>query len=246
MNKKLKEFLDEKVSTYDLEGSPHDKVMRKFVFRTFKSYMRNAKNSKCLELGCSDGHMSSLIAKEVKSLDIVDGSKKFIDMAKKRGIPNAIYHHMLFEEMNFEKKYDYIFASYILEHMNDPVGLLKKIKKFLKEDGYIFVIVPNANVISRQLGLHMGLFESLYSLTENDINHGHTKVYDRVLLNRDIFDSGLNIVSSGGVYFKPFANFQLDQIMNMGVIKEKEAEGLYSLGQQYPDLCSGIYSVCSL
>jgi 2-polyprenyl-3-methyl-5-hydroxy-6-metoxy-1,4-benzoquinol methylase len=41
--------------------------------------------------------------------------------------------------------------THILEHVDDPVQVLKIAKKFLKEDGVLIADVPNAHSLHREL-----------------------------------------------------------------------------------------------
>ena len=43
---------------------------------------------------------------------------------------------------------------------------------------------------------------------------------------------------------KPFADFQMDEIIAGGTLKDTHFEGLFRLGQRYPELAAVIYSVC--
>jgi len=54
----------------------------------------------------------------------------------------------------------------------------------------------------------------------------------------------LRIVQSGGVFFKPLANFQFDQLIGGDVISPDYLEGCYRLGMRYPDLCATIWAMC--
>jgi hypothetical protein len=89
----------------------------------------------------------------------------------------------------------------------------------------------------------MGLVESLYELTPNDLRGGHRRVYDRVTLNRELELAGFDVVSQGGIFFKPFADFQMDKLIDFGIIGEPQLEGLYKLGYEYPDFCADVYVI---
>jgi hypothetical protein len=112
--------------------------------------------------------------------------------------------------------------------------------------GYLFITVPNARALSRQLARHMGFIDNLYDLTENDIRGGHRRVYDRITLNRDIENAGFEIVAQGGILFKPFADFQMEQLIDDKFLKEEHLEGLYKLGNEYPDMCADLYAICRI
>ncbi len=236
-----KVFLDKVYATYTVDHSSQTRVMRELVFRTVAPFLKGGQG---LELGCSDGYMTSMLASKLEHLDVVDGSSSFLEEAKKRDIPNVTYHLALFEEYESEKRYDYVFASFILEHVLDPGLVLAMAKRVLKPGGLIFLIVPNARALSRQLAMHMNLIQDLKALTQNDLVHGHRRVYDRVSFNRDLRQASLQTVMECGLMLKILADFQMDKLIDDGVLKDQQIDGLYKLGLEYPDLCGALLSVC--
>lgn len=236
-----KQLLETYASNYiTSDDSSQQRLMRELEIRTFAPYMNGGT---ALELGCEIGYMSELIAPLVEHLDIVDGSQEFINRTKERGITNAGYHCCLFEEFEAENKYDSVFASHILEHLFDVPAVLEMVKKGLKPDGNFIVAVPNARALSRQLARHMGLIDELRDLTPNDLRGGHRRVYDMVSLTRDLESAGFEIIASGGILFKFLADFQMDQLIDTGILGKEQCEGLYKLGNEYPDMCADIYAI---
>jgi len=233
-------YLDSVTKTY-VKNSSQDMVIRQLTVRTIAPFIKGGRG---LELGCSDGFMTELLSGLVDSLDVLDGSKQFLEGAKKRAIPNTEFIYTLFEKYQPKERYDVVFATYIFEHVLDVQAVLEMVRKALKEDGLLYVVVPNAHALSRQLAVHMNLYPTLYHLTPNDLRHGHRRVYDRVMLNRELKKGGFEIVAQGGVLLKPFADFQMDKIIDSQIIGMEQIDGLYSLGKQYPDLCSALYAVC--
>lgn len=239
--KKEKEFLDKVYKTYTVDHSSQTRVIRELVVRTISPFVRGGIG---LELGCSDGYMTQMLAAHLQRLDVVDGSQSFLEEARKRGLPNVNYVYSLFEEYTSPARYDYVFASFVLEHVVEPSLVLKMARDVLKPDGLLFVIVPNARALSRQLALHMGIVKDLKALTENDLVNGHRRVYDRVYLNRDLMAAGFESIAEGGLMLKILADFQLDRLIDEGMLKSQHIDGLYRLGLEYPDLCGALYSVC--
>ncbi len=237
-----REFLERVASTYTTNNSPQDDVIRGLALRTFKQYM--APKGKALEFGCDDGAMTQLISNEVERLTVVDGAMSFIERAKSRNLENVVFIHSLFEEFRTDEKYDYIFASYVLEHVVDVQVFLKRAYEALADSGYLFIVVPNARAMSRQLARHMGLINDLYALTENDLNHGHRRVYDRVLLDQDLNMAGFQQVGQGGLMLKMLADFQMNKLFELEILSERQVEGLYKMGLEYPDFAGSLYSVC--
>lgn len=236
-----KAFLNKVYATYTVDHSSQTRVMRELVFRTFEPFISRGRG---LELGCSDGYMTQMLASRLDFLDVVDGSSNFLNEAKKRNVANVNYFLSLFEEYTPNVKYDYVFASFILEHVLEPTLVLNMARKVLKPNGILFVTVPNARALSRQLAMHMGLIPDLKALTQNDLVNGHRRVYERVYLNRELQHAGFNTITEGGLMLKILADFQLDKLIDDGILKEPQIDGLYKLGLEYPDLCGALFSVC--
>ena len=151
----------------------------------------------------------------------------------------------LFEEANLPRKYDNIILTHVLEHIDDPIALLSKIKtEWLSDNGKLFLVCPNANAPSRQIAVKMGLISHNSAITTAETEHGHRVTYSLDTLERDARAGGLQVVHRSGIFFKALANFQWDQLLQTDIIDIKYLDGCYQLGQQYPDLCSSIFLIC--
>jgi 2-polyprenyl-3-methyl-5-hydroxy-6-metoxy-1,4-benzoquinol methylase len=222
------------------DDSSQQRLMRQLEMRIFSKHLTRGR---ALELGCEIGYMSELISPLVEQLDIVDASERFLEQTRSRALPNARYFCSLFEEYQAEIPYLAVFASHVLEHLLDVPLVLQVVKRSMLPDGLLFVAVPNARAMSRQLARHMGLIDSLYDLTPNDLRGGHRRVYDQVTLHRELESAGFDVIAHGGIFFKPFADFQMDKLIDLGVLGETQLEGLYRMGYEYPDMCADVYAI---
>lgn len=238
---KERRFVRARARHYVDATSAQEKLARELIVRTLQPFFRG---EKLLELGCSSGEMTRHLARLFARVDVLDGSPLFVRMVRKLKLPNVEVRCGLFEELEAKEEYDGIMASFVLEHVLDVTLVLRKIRRALKPDGRLFVVVPNIHSLSRQLACRMGLIPDLRALTPNDIRHGHRRAYDRVSLNRDLKTAGFSIVAQGGVFLKPFADFQMDAMIKKGIIGRPQLEGLYQLGLEYPDLAAYLYAVC--
>ena len=236
------EFLTSIYQTYD-DRSPYERFMREYIIKSIKPFLN--KKMVGLEFGCSDGFMSKKIINELKYLDIVDGAESALNDAKIQigDNLNVNYHCSLFETFAIEKKYDVIFASYILEHVLNQNEILVKIKSLLKPNGIALIVVPNARALSRQISLNMGLINDLKELTENDIKHGHRRVFDRKSLNIILKKNNFINLYEGGIIVKLLADFQMDKIIENKIIGEQQIDALFSLGLEYPDFCGSLLTI---
>lgn len=89
--------------------------------------------------------------------DLVDISKSSIEIAKKL-INNDKVNYILSDVFEFfpEHQYDFITMGEVLEHVENPVTLLKKLHSLLSDDGELFITTPtNAPAID-----HIYLFKN--------------------------------------------------------------------------------------
>ena len=142
----------------------------------------------CLEMGCADGKGTSLLLKYFKRIVAVDGSGKFLNMAKMDVKDSKVeFVHSLFEELDLKEKFDVVILPHILEHVSDPIRVLQVAKKHVSCDGLIIIDVPNALSLHRQLGVQMGMIKTEYTLNEADLSIGHQRIYDIFCILDKIF-----------------------------------------------------------
>lgn len=234
-----KAFLNQVDKAYDKYR--FDDRMRHYMLRTLRPYFLPGK---ALEMGCFHGEFTSLLAEAYADLTVVDASAEFLAVTRSRVGEGVRFVEALFETFETLERYQSVFLMHTLEHLQDPVAVLARAKELLAPGGRVFLVVPNGNAPSRQIAVKMGLLPYNTALTEADIKHGHRRTYTFDTLERDARDAGLSVRARGGVFFKPLANFQFEQLMGGEVISDAYMEGCYQLGMQYPDLCASIYLVC--
>ena len=78
----------------------------------------------------------------------VDVSKTAIGMTdaymKRYAVPGGYYELLCRDatELDTREKYDFIVAQEVLEHLEDPLGMLRKIGSLLSENGQAYVLMP--------------------------------------------------------------------------------------------------------
>lgn len=222
-----------------------DTILRRYMLRAFGPLLDGRK--KVLELGCYRGDMTELLVERFGHVTVVEGAGDLATEVKGRFGDRVTVHHALFEEVELKPEFDAIFIVHVLEHLDDPVGVMRRAAAWLRPGGLLFAVVPNANAPSRQLAVKMGLIESNSAVTKAEFDHGHRRTYALDTLERDVSRSGLQVVQRGGVFFKALANFQFDKLLSThrDVIDERYLDACFALGMQYPDLCASVFSVCA-
>lgn len=212
-----------------------DYRLAEFNFLSLKPFF---KGNSALELGPASGYMTKFLVNEFEKLHIVEGAKSLLDQIPE--YPNVRKFHSYFEEFKTDEKYSTVIMSHVLEHIQDPVLVLKRIYNWLEDDGVFLVSVPNAKSIHRMVAVEMGLLSSVYELNERDEELGHYRVYDLNILKSHLTEAGFNLVESGGVFLKPVSNGQIENSWSPEMI-----EGFYKAGRLFPEHCAEIFVVCS-
>lgn len=219
---------------YIREQLDFDKKMVGYRYKAIKPYIRGSHG---LELGSADGQMTRFLINDFQTLTTVDGSRELLDCIPQA--PNLIKVHSFFEQFRPERRFDTIVLEHILEHVEDPVALLKLAKDWLAPGGVMLAGVPNALSFHRLAAVKMGMLKSPYELNARDLQVGHRRVYDMDSFQRDLQAAGLKISVSGGVFLKPLSNKQIENNWNDEMIA-----GFYELGKDFPRHAAEIYAVC--
>ena len=217
-------------------------VMHPYMIRSFEPFFNKGS---LLELGSFKGDFTRRFLPYFDDVTCVEASQVAIDEARQRLGSQAKFIHSLFEKASLPKRYNNIILTHVLEHLNDPVLVLKRINdEWLAEGGRLFLVCPNANAPSRQIAVKMGLISHNSAVTPAETEHGHRCTYALDTLERDAVAAGLKVIHRSGIFFKALANFQWDRLLQTDIISKEYLEGCYQLGQQYPDLCSSIFLMC--
>jgi 2-polyprenyl-3-methyl-5-hydroxy-6-metoxy-1,4-benzoquinol methylase len=217
-------------------------VMHPFMIQCFKPFFQSGS---VLELGSFRGDFTKRLLPYFSDVTCVEASSEAIESARLRFGGKINFIHSLFETAKLPTKYDHVVMTHVLEHLDDAVGVLKRINdEWLSDRGRLFLVCPNANAPSRQIAVKMGLIAHNSAITLAEKEHGHRITYSLDTLERDATAAGLKVVYRSGIFFKAFANFQWDRLLKTDIISESYLQGCYMLGQQYPDLCSSIFLMC--
>lgn len=218
-------------------------VMHPFMLRSFMPFFRKGS---LLELGSFEGAFTERFLACFDDITCVEASDTAIEKAKCKLGGRIKFIHSSFEKASLPSRYDNIVLTHVLEHLDDPVRVLRRVnEEWLADDGRLFLVCPNANAPSRQIAVKMGIISHNAAVTPAEAAHGHRITYALDTLERDARAAGLDVLHRSGIFFKALANYQWDRLMQTGIISAEYLEGCYMLGQQYPDLCASIFLLCA-
>lgn len=235
------------VSTQPLEGKYlYDfdlEVMHPYMIQSFAPFFMPGN---LLELGSFKGDLTKRLLAHCNDITCVDAAAEAVEEARKKLGDRVRYKVARFETVVLPERYDNIVLTHVLEHLDDPVGVLRRInKEWLADGGRLFLVCPNANAPSRQIAVKMGLIKHNAAVTAAEAAHGHHRTYSLNTLEGDVVAAGLTVVHRSGIFFKALANFQWDRLLQTDIVSQGYLDGCYKLGQQYPDLCASIFLVCA-
>jgi 2-polyprenyl-3-methyl-5-hydroxy-6-metoxy-1,4-benzoquinol methylase len=218
-------------------------VMHPLMLRSFEPFFVRGS---LLELGSYKGDLTERFLSRFDDVTCVEASSLAIEEATKKLGSRVQFVHSTFEDATLSRRYDNIVMTHVLEHLDDPINVLKRVNtEWLSEEGHCFLVCPNANAPSRQIAVKMGLISHNAAVTAAESAHGHRRTYSLDTLERDAVAAGLRVQHRSGIFFKALANFQWDRLLATDIISKEYLDGCYALGHQYPDLCSSIFLVCN-
>lgn len=217
-------------------------VVNPYIVKTIYSIVDN---SEILEIGAATGNLTKILLKHFDNVTAIEPSKTgFIELNKINSKKLSLFNSTI-EEFTSVKKFKSVILSHVLEHLDDRVDKLRIIyNNLLEEGGKLIVVVPNANALSRQIAVAMGLIDHITEVTKDEKIHGHFITYTLESLTKEIKDAGFRISLTTGVMIKQLANFQWDSLIKNEIVNMEYFDGAYQVGLKYPDLCSSILVVC--
>lgn len=206
--------------------------------RCFSIVERHLTGTSLLEMGPAEGVMTELLAGTGKQLTLVEGSGVFCDDLRRR-FPQARVVHALFEEFRPGQSFDTIILGHVLEHVQDPVDILRRARAWLTpQSGRLFAAVPNARSLHRQAAVLMGLLPAEDALNEMDLHHGHRRVFTPETFRNAFLQAGMTIEVFGGYWMKPVSLRQIEESWTPAML-----DAFMTLGEWYPDIAGEIYVV---
>jgi len=131
--------------TLGKKSSPRD------LFNTYLPYQHQIHESmggllkpsvSILDVGCSAGHFLHSLKGKVKKRVGLELSRDEVSFIRKN-LDFRVYDKPIEHADIAEGPFDIVTALQVLEHVEDPVGFLKNIRKHLKKNGTLYLELPN-------------------------------------------------------------------------------------------------------
>jgi 2-polyprenyl-3-methyl-5-hydroxy-6-metoxy-1,4-benzoquinol methylase len=151
--------------------------LRKRRINAVKPYLQG----KILDFGCGVGVLAGICGNEnYTGVDIDEESVK---------IAKASYPDLEFTcKLPEDEQFDVVVMMAIIEHIDDPIELLKKFSALLKPNGKIVLTTPHPSVEA----IHT--FGSKIKLFSSNAAEEHENLFDRKSMNNSLEKAGLNLL----------------------------------------------------
>ncbi len=178
----MKHDFNHKAETFD---SPKNIFLANLVYQAIEKQLDLLSDKEILDFGGGTGLLTLPLAKQAKSVTLVDISEKMLEQARLKAEQQEIKNIQFLEqdllENPLEKEFDLIVVSRVLHHMPDLDAVLSLFHQYLKEDGRLLI----ADFTKTEANHHG--FE-LTELEKQLIENGFSSVHSQILYSaEDLF-----------------------------------------------------------
>jgi len=149
------------------------------------------KNKKVLEIGCTTGYISKSLKENDCTIIGIEIDEESVKVAKEYCGNVIVADVENLSELPYPEKYfDVLLFGDILEHLKDPLRVMRNLKRYLSSDGYIVASIPNVAHIYPRLKLLFGKwdYEDIGLLDRT-----HLRFFTKRSARRLISDAGFKI-----------------------------------------------------
>lgn len=178
----MKHDFNHKAETFD---SPKNIFLANLVCQAVEKQIDILSDKVILDFGGGTGLLAFPLAKQAKSVTLVDISEKMLEQARLKVEQQAIKNIQFLEQdlpkNPLEKEFDCLAVSRVLHHMPDLDAALSLFHQHLKEDGKLII----ADFTKTEAN-HHGF--DLAELENKLIEHGFSSVHSQILYSaEDLF-----------------------------------------------------------
>ncbi|VPJ05118.1 methyltransferase small domain superfamily [Streptococcus pneumoniae] len=178
----MKHDFNHKAETFD---SPKNIFLANLVCQAVEKQIDILSDKVILDFGGGTGLLALPLAKQAKSVTLVDISEKMLEQARLKAEQQAIKNIQFLEQdlpkNPLEKEFDCLAVSRVLHHMPDLDAALSLFHQHLKEDGKLII----ADFTKTEAN-HYGF--DLAELENKLIEHGFSSVNSQILYSaEDLF-----------------------------------------------------------
>lgn len=208
--------MTENIMPYDLkyyQDNKFERYIEEVRYKRIKRVAKKVKHNKILDIG--PGALTYY-----NSIDgwddytIVEPNDEFINFHS----DNIEVISEYFESVKFERKFDFIICSGVLQLINNLNIFFTRLLDVCDEHTIVYLSTSNADSLHRLLGREMGILESRYSQSLSDRMYDHHHTFTMESLSRILKVSGFTALSMSTYLLKPFSDKQLIKIVDPQIV----------------------------
>ena len=162
--------------------------------------LRRTKPDLVLDVGCRAGlqdrlykHIKKVVGIDI-DLDTLKKAKTNVTQFYKLGGDGCI--------LPFKKnKFDAIINTEVIEHVKDPIAMLKEFNNVLKKGGYLMLTTPNRHRIANYIRKLIGKEFKIPYYIHSGPGGYHLREYTRQELTKDLNKAGFRVIKFYPTYF---------------------------------------------
>jgi SAM-dependent methyltransferase len=97
--------------------------------------------ARLLDLGCGNGQALAVMRELGWQVEGIDTDPDAVDIARRRGL--TVHFGTLADQRYPEDHFDAIYMNHVIEHVHQPIDLLRECHRILKPGGVLVVLTPN-------------------------------------------------------------------------------------------------------
>lgn len=167
-----------------MEQQKMNEMEAKYVLDVVESYEKSSALAIC-DIGCGPGRLLEEARKRGHSVFGIEPEATSQKVLREKNIDFFAGFFPLPQDLG--KKFDVIFLLNTLEHMREPLDVIRGLKKYLNERGRVFISVPNLDaLVNRILHEKAGVFGG----------HSHIQFFNVATLSKLLENSGFRVLES--------------------------------------------------
>lgn len=151
------------------------------------------KEGNVLDVGCAEGNLSKMMKKSGCKVFGIEINNNSAEIAKKYCSDvfiGDVERIVLTNE--YEGYFDFIIFADVLEHLKEPLEVLMRFKKYLKDEGHVVISLPNISNWRIRLQMLLGKMEyENYGI----MDEGHLRFFNEQSAKKLLYDAGFQIES---------------------------------------------------
>lgn len=135
-----------------IKRNPYQRYWHNRRFTEVEKFIDPIPSGKVLDVGSADGVFTNVILKKTKAKEIIgiDVLATSVAWANKHWKKTRQLKFKLGDAHKLQFKnntFDAVFALEVMEHVFEPQKVFKEIKRVLKKNGYVIILVPSDNFL---------------------------------------------------------------------------------------------------